>query len=105
MGARHRAWRGDRVNTKKPLTAAQYDAETCKIESQLRECGMTTNQTPAATPAHHCFECRAGEHDNYSEIAGKFVVTGNGDRPRTGYLCADHVDTLMTDGYSLKEVR
>ena len=52
-----------------------------------------------------CFECRAGEHDNYAPIQGKFIVRDpeTGKLYGKGYLCDDHVDALLTDGYKLQE--
>jgi hypothetical protein len=52
-----------------------------------------------------CFECKKGDYtEDIAPIQGKFSVKDpdNGRVYGKGYLCDDHVDCLLTDGYVLK---
>jgi len=54
----------------------------------------------------NCIECKDGEHDNYTEDVKKYKVTepDSNKQYRRGFICSDHVDILLTDGYELTRV-
>lgn len=49
-----------------------------------------------------CFECRAGEHEDISEKGEMFKIYLKGKFVKRGYLCEDHQDVYLTDGYQLR---
>lgn len=58
---------------------------------------------------HHCYECRAGEHENYDDDVVMCIVTDpTGDdpdyrTPKRGYLCREHRAMRIEDGYTVRE--
>ncbi len=53
-----------------------------------------------------CADCRDGEHDNYSETVYRVVMRDPDDGNKVvkrSYMCADHVEMYLQDGYSVKD--
>lgn len=53
-----------------------------------------------------CFECKANYYaEDIASIEGRFQVKDpdTGKTYGTGFLCSDHVDALLTDGYELQQ--
>ncbi len=57
------------------------------------------------TKTKHCFECRNGEHDNYTEEVSFCEIRMDGAKTRRGYLCHDHFELLVCDGYIVTPLR
>jgi hypothetical protein len=52
-----------------------------------------------------CFECRAGEHDDIKEDAVLCVIHDPETKKifRRGYLCSDHINVFLDDGYIVQK--
>ena len=58
-----------------------------------------------ATKIKHCADCRDGEHDNYQDDVVLVVVKDpdTGKLVKRSYMCSDHIDQYLTDGYMVYE--
>jgi len=52
--------------------------------------------------ARQCCECRAGEHDNYTDCISLVVVKDPETAKiiRRGYMCSEHLEVYLDDGYT-----
>lgn len=49
-----------------------------------------------------CADCRAGEHDNYTDDVTLVIVRDPDNRfVKRAYLCSDHVSMYLDDGYGV----
>jgi len=54
--------------------------------------------------APRCFECRAGDHDDYDDdVRVATVRDPEGGRPRRVSLCGEHRAAMRDDGYEVSE--
>lgn len=50
-----------------------------------------------------CSECRDGEHENLDDdVQLCTVINPDGGRPKRLYLCGEHVEQNLADGYLVK---
>lgn len=52
---------------------------------------------------HECYECRNGEvtgSDGTETLC--VVINPDGGMPKRGYICAEHIEMLLGDGYIVK---
>jgi hypothetical protein len=46
-----------------------------------------------------CYECRAGDHEDYDDDVAKVTVRDpDGGRPKVGFLCGEHRAAARDDG-------
>lgn len=59
---------------------------------------------PDPKKAKRCAECRDSEHDNLSSDVHLVKVLDNGKCVKRAYICTEHEDCFLTDGYELVRV-